>query len=42
MLFLNDTDVNIWKYLSKTDKPVILYGMGNGADKILENFEISH
>lgn len=38
MLFLNDTDINIWKYLSKTDKPVILYGMGNGADKILHNF----
>ena len=39
MLFLNDTDINIWKYLSKTDKPVILYGMGNGADKILHNFD---
>ena len=38
MIFLNDKYTNVWEYLSTTDKPVILYGMGNGADKILENF----
>lgn len=25
----------LWDYLSKTDKTIIMYGMGNGADKIL-------
>lgn len=25
----------IWQYLRKTDKPIVLYGMGNGADKII-------
>ncbi|MGN0444028.1 MAG: FkbM family methyltransferase [Acutalibacteraceae bacterium] len=35
---------NIWDFLSRTDKPIILYGMGNGADMIidaLESFSIS-
>ena len=26
---------DLWEYLSHTDKPIVLYGMGNGADKIL-------
>lgn len=26
---------DLWQYLSQTDKPILLYGMGNGADKIL-------
>ncbi len=25
----------LWPYLASTDKPIVLYGMGNGADKIL-------
>lgn len=25
-----------WDYLSKSDKPVLIYGMGNGADKIID------
>ena len=25
----------LWNYLSRTDKTVVMYGMGNGADKIL-------
>ena len=25
---------DLWQYLKKTDKPIVLYGMGNGADKI--------
>ena len=27
---------NLWHYLKKTDLPIVIYGMGNGADKILE------
>ena len=26
---------DLWKYLASTDKTVVMYGMGNGADKIL-------
>ena len=26
---------DLWQYLSKTQKPILMYGMGNGADKIL-------
>ncbi|MBO4693042.1 MAG: FkbM family methyltransferase [Clostridia bacterium] len=26
---------DIWNYLKETDKPIVLYGMGNGADKIV-------
>ncbi len=25
----------LWEYLATTEKPIILYGMGNGADKII-------
>ncbi len=28
--------VDLWHYLRKTNKTVVLYGMGNGADKILD------
>jgi len=27
---------DLWTYLQKTDKTVVMYGMGNGADKILK------
>lgn len=27
---------DLWTYLKNTNKPVLLYGMGNGADKILD------
>lgn len=33
----------LWKYLKTAQKPIVLYGMGNGADKIikvLEKYEI--
>ena len=33
------SDTNVWEYLKNTDKPIILYGMGNGADKVLNIFE---
>lgn len=26
---------DLWEYLANTDKPIVMYGMGNGADKIL-------
>ena len=26
---------DLWQYLQRTDKTVVMYGMGNGADKIL-------
>lgn len=26
----------LWKYLKTTKKPIVLYGMGNGADKIID------
>lgn len=36
-IFENQTSV--WNYLKNDDKPVVLYGMGDGADKVLEAFE---
>ena len=28
-------NTDLWSYLSRTEKTVVMYGMGNGADKIL-------
>ena len=36
-LFMN-IEKDLWTYLSETKKPIVMYGMGNGADKILERF----
>lgn len=30
---------DLWSYLSKTDKNIVMYGTGNGADKIIDVFE---
>ena len=30
---------DMWKHLSITEKPILMYGMGNGADKILAELE---
>ncbi len=30
-----DPKTDLWSYLSSTEKTVVMYGMGNGADKIL-------
>ncbi|MBQ9679628.1 MAG: FkbM family methyltransferase [Ruminococcus sp.] len=30
---------NIWEALRQSDLPIVLYGMGNGADKVLDAFE---
>lgn len=31
--------MNIWDYLAKSEKPIVIYGMGNGADKIIDTLE---
>lgn len=35
---LEDIDIkqDVWHTLSHSDKPIVMYGMGNGADKIIE------
>jgi len=30
---------DLWRHLEKTKKPILMYGMGNGADKILQELE---
>lgn len=30
---------NVWDALKAAEKPIVLYGMGNGADKVLNEFE---
>lgn len=30
---------NVWTALAECDEPIVLYGMGNGADKVLDEFE---
>lgn len=32
------TDICVWDALKNSDKPIVLYGMGNGADKVLDEF----
>ncbi len=32
---MTDIKTDLWEYLSKAHKPIVMYGMGNGADKIL-------
>ncbi|MBR6745703.1 MAG: FkbM family methyltransferase, partial [Clostridia bacterium] len=29
-------DRNLWNRLKETELPIVMYGMGNGADKILD------
>ena len=33
--FIKET-VSVWERLQQTSKPIVLYGMGNGADKIVD------
>ena len=33
-------DCDIWHTLKKSEKPILIYGMGNGADKIINAFEM--
>ena len=30
---------DMWDVLSKEERPIVVYGMGNGADKLVEKFE---
>ena len=32
-------ETEIWEYLKTAKKPIVLYGMGNGADKIIKVLE---
>ena len=34
-----ETEQNVWEQLKSCGKPVVLYGMGDGADKVLAAFE---
>lgn len=31
--------ISVWEHLAETDKPIVMYGMGDGAEKILSVFE---
>lgn len=31
--------VSVWQMLNNQDKPIVIYGMGNGADKVINEFE---
>lgn len=33
--FMQET-LSVWELLQQTKKPIVLYGMGNGADKIID------
>lgn len=35
-----EDEISVWEYLKNTNKPIILYGMGNGADKVIKVFEM--
>ena len=36
---LFEPETGVWRVLSKCEKPIALYGMGDGADKVLSAFE---
>lgn len=38
--FLDDIQSDLWSYLRTANKPVVLYGMGNGAEKIQNALEL--
>lgn len=39
MLELLTEKENIWHHLAKSDKPIVVYGMGNGAEKIIDTLQ---
>ncbi len=39
MLDFLKENITVWEHLKTTDKPIAIYGMGDGADKILGVFE---
>ena len=36
MLNFMQEKLSVWELLRQTEKPIVLYGMGNGADKIVD------
>lgn len=40
--FVDEIDRDLWGYLQKCGRPVVLYGMGDGADKIAAVLEQKH
>ena len=40
--FVDEINTDLWEYLSKRGRPVVLYGMGDGADKIAAVLEEKH
>ncbi len=39
MLNFKIDDLSVWEKLQKTTEPIIMYGTGNGADKVIDIFE---
>ncbi len=35
----SEFSMDLWQYLASVSKPIVMYGMGNGADKILAVFD---
>ena len=38
-------ETELWEYLKTAKKPIVLYGMGNGADmiiKVLESYGVTY
>ncbi len=35
----SEFEYDLWQYLSSSSKPIVMYGMGNGADKIINVLE---
>lgn len=35
----SEFEFDLWHYLANSNKPIVMYGMGNGADKIISVFE---
>ena len=42
MLAFIKESATVWDNLKQTTKPIVLYGMGNGADRILDKCEAEH
>ena len=39
MLNFRIDELSVWEKLQKTDEPIVMYGTGNGADKVVDIFE---
>ena len=38
MLDLKIDNISSWEKIKESKKPVVIYGMGNGADKVIDEF----